>query len=143
MLLSMMANTGVLNCYGVPRKEGERPAPSARGAAGYRGEVYLEGGGEAEILRWSPSHVEVQVRGAPSGSLLVYNMNFRRGWRSDSGEARAHRGLVAAAVTGDAVVRLSYRPPGLGWGLGLFGCTLALLVAGWRWRRDHDGFLED
>jgi len=64
MLLSMMANTGVLNCYGVPRKEGQKPAAIARGAPGYRGEVYVEGGGEAEILHWSPSQVQVQVHGA-------------------------------------------------------------------------------
>ncbi|MBW2526529.1 MAG: hypothetical protein JRI23_20275, partial [Deltaproteobacteria bacterium] len=89
MLLSMMANTGVINCYGVPRDD-ERPAAALpKGHRRYRGEVYVDGSGTAELTRWSPNEIEVSIRDAAPGALLVYNMNHRPGWRSDAGPVAA------------------------------------------------------
>src|SRR5690606_38981306 len=70
MLLSMMANTGVLDCYGVPR-DGPWKA-RAESDPDYRGMVDLvrpepdgaEQIGEAEIVAWSPNAVTVRVTNA-------------------------------------------------------------------------------
>jgi hypothetical protein len=135
MLLSMMANTGVLECYGVPREEGA-PGPAASGEPGYRGELYVEGGGSAQMLRWSPSSVTVAVRDATSGARLVYNVAHWRGWRASHGSVEPWRGLVSVPLSpGESVVRLWYRPPGLGTGIAWCAATVGALV--WAARRQR------
>lgn len=135
MLLSMMANTGVLNCYGVPRPEGWRWRARARGEVGYRGMVYLEGPGSAALVDWSPNRVVARVAGVEPGTLLVYNLHHWPGWQSDAGEVRPHQGLVATPVGRDGLVELSYRPPDLTRGLVCASLTIFALVFLWRWRR--------
>jgi hypothetical protein len=131
MYLSMLANTGVLQCYGAPPFDGRGAV--ARGARGYRGEAFVDGAAAA-VSRWTPSSATVTVTGARSGGRLVYNMNHDPGWTARvvaSGQANdvgvtADQGRVAVAVPeGDSVVELRYRPPGLGWGLALAGIGLA------------------
>ncbi len=57
--LSMLANTGVIKCYGVD--EHFKPSARAADAPGYRGRVYLEDGpGSAELREWSPNHAAVR-----------------------------------------------------------------------------------
>jgi len=137
MLLSMMANTGVINCYGVPRDKKRPPSALPVTHRRYRGQVYVEGAGEASLQAWSPNGIEVAVRDAEQGAVLVYNMNHREGWRSDVGPVKAHRGLVSVAVpSGGSHVRLWYRPPRLGQGVGVAALTIIFLLGlGWRERR--------
>ncbi len=146
MLLSMMANTGVLNCYGVPRAKGFKPgAVAKRDRRRYRGEAHLRdlGGraaaGVAVVEHWSPNEVRIKLDGAKAGSLLVYNMNYRRGWSSDVGPAEPFRGAVAVRLPpATSSVVLSYRPPGLWWGLWACLLTVGVLVASWRRCKSQD-----
>ncbi len=142
LYLSMLANTGVIKCYGVPPFE-ELGALAARDRR-YRGEVHVVGGGSAEISGWTPSRAEIQVRGAQRGARVIYNMNFDRGWSGtvdhEAGEAEVrvasfdHRvGLMVPE--GDSVVRLRYQPPGLGGGVLLCVLGVAAWLGAARWQR--------
>ncbi len=123
MLLSMMANTGVIACYGVDPSF--KPGAVAADAPGYRGRVYVEGAGAAEISDWSPNHALVRVAGAQAGSLVVYNMNYDPSWSANGVPALDYRGLVATRLTGDvAQVDFRYFPRTLPYSLLLFSCTL-------------------
>ncbi|HVV52004.1 MAG TPA: hypothetical protein VHO06_20205 [Polyangia bacterium] len=126
---SMLANTGVIACYGVPPEV--HPAAIGADQPGYRGLVFLAAGpGQAALTRWTPNAVTVRITGGRAGDLLVYDMNFDPGWRADGGPAERWHGLVAARLAGgDQTVELQYRPYGLGLGLALFGLTLATFAA--------------
>ncbi len=150
MLLSMMANTGVLNCYGVPRAKGWTWAAAARGRRGYRGEAYLEGGAKAEVAQFSPNQIRVSLPAAAAGDVLVLNMHHRSGWHAEVSagalgqrelEVRPLRRLIAAQLpAGAREVTFWYRPPGLLLGLGLCSVTIGLLtLLWWRRREDEDG----
>lgn len=133
MYLAMLANTGVINCYGTPPfdRKGARPVK----AADYRGEAYVlapDGGratAAAKVIGWSPNHADIQVEGAPPGSILVYNMNFDEGWRSSAGPVIAHRNAVATRLAGGTqTVTFTYRPPYL-----VLGVITGLLTVGALW----------
>jgi hypothetical protein len=144
MYLAMLGNTGVINCYGAPpfERKGARPV----GAPDYHGEVWLTGhdggapqtpgNGTARIAEWSPNRVVVDVEGADPGSLLVYNMNFDEGWRSDAGPVVSQQNVVAARLPGgSARVTLRYRPPYLG--IGVLSAALAVGALVWLRRRER------
>jgi len=98
MLLSMMANSGVIKCYGVDTDF--KPGALAAEAPNYRGRVYIAAGaGTAEISDWSPNHADVRVAGAGPGALLVYNMNYDASWRANGEPALDYNGLVATRLT--------------------------------------------
>jgi hypothetical protein len=147
VLLAMMGNTGVLNCYGVPRSADRPIAARAATDGRYQGEVYLvppPGEGvraSATIRSWSPNRVVTELREPPAGSTLVYNMNYREGWHSDAGPVVAYEGLLAVAVPAGASRTISfwYRPPGLGTGslLALLTLTLLALAGAWPWIRER------
>lgn len=130
MLLSMMANTGVIKCYGVDADF--KPSAVAADAPGYRGRVYIaEGTGTAEISDWSPNRAVVRVAGARAGSLVVYNMNYDASWRANGEPAISYEGLVATRLTGDvAQVTFSYFPRTLRYSVLLFLFTLGVTVWG-------------
>ena len=143
MLLSMMANTGVIKCYGVD--EHFKPAAQAADAPGYRGRVYLdEGPGTAELSDWSPNRAEVRVSGARAGALLVYNMNFDASWRANGRPALDHHGLVATRLEGgETRVTFRYFPRTFRYSLPLFfltlaGCVFAFRGKPWLSGRDVD-----
>ncbi|HEY4187849.1 MAG TPA: hypothetical protein VGP07_22430 [Polyangia bacterium] len=126
---SMLANTGMVTCYGIP----PQAAPSAvigSDQPGYRGLAFLaSGSGRAEVTRWRPSSVTVQVTGAAPGDRLVYDMNAAPGWRAAGAPTGSWQGLVSTKLArGDEVVELSYWPPGLSGGLLLFAATLVVLA---------------
>ena len=135
MYLSMLANTGVLQCYGTPPFEGRGAV--ARRAPGYRGEAFVDGG-RASVSRWTPSSATIAVEGARGGARLVYNMNHDPGWtarvvsggRASDARVEADHGRVALGVPeGDSTVELRYVPPGLGLGLALGALGLAAASA--------------
>ena len=101
VLPSMLANRGVIECYGIAPIVADRDAVpvGARGAdePGYPGRAYLaEGPGRAEVVEWSPNRAVVRYDGAAPGALLVYNMNFDPGWRAGETPALNHEHAVAA-----------------------------------------------
>jgi hypothetical protein len=133
MLLSMMANTGVIECYGIDPNF--RPAALAADDPRYRGEAYVaEGEGRAKVVEWTPNRARVRVDGARSGALVVYNMNYDRNWWADGQRALEHEGLVAARLKpGAAEVRFRYFPGTLAWSVPLAFLTLAACFV----RRPH------
>ncbi|HEX3904185.1 MAG TPA: hypothetical protein VH853_15200 [Polyangia bacterium] len=135
---SMLANTGMVSCYGIPPEAKSTVVGSDE--AGYRGLVFLaSGGGRAELTRWTPNAITVRVTGASPGELLVYDMSFDPGWHAGGAPAENWRGLVGAKLEGgDQTVEITYRPYGLTAGLILFAFTtaaLGLLLARDRRRR--------
>jgi len=131
---SMLANTGLVNCYGLPSDF--RSPVVGSDQPGYRGLVFTEGPGRATLLGWKPNGVRVRVEGAGPGTRLVYDTTFDPGWRVGGAPAGDWRGLVAGRVPpGDSVVEVRYRPVGLGEGLLLFALTAGSWAAGLAWRR--------
>jgi hypothetical protein len=127
-LLAMFANIGVVLAYGTPLFEGGHAA--ARGAPDYRGEAYVaDGPGEAHIVAWTTNSATVEVKGANSDALVVYNQNSDPGWNANGRTALEWRQLVAAPVPagGNGRVTFRYYPPGLNQGLTL--CVLTALLA--------------
>jgi hypothetical protein len=128
-LLAMMANVGIIKCYGVDPKF----SPAALGVEDpkYRGGVYLENSsGTAQISAWSPNHAEVSVAGAEPGALVVYNMNYDASWRANGKPALDHAGLVAARMPeGSGHVTFRYFPRTLCFSIPL--ALLTLLACSW------------
>src|SRR4051812_30296670 len=122
---SMLANTGMVTCYGIPLEARSDVVGSDQ--PGYRGLAFVaSGAGRAEVTRWTPNAVTLHVTGASPGDRVVYDMNFDPGWRAAGAPAENWRGLVAAKVTsGDELIEISYRPKGLTAGLVLFVLTAA------------------
>jgi hypothetical protein len=131
MYPTMLANQGVVRCYGVPPEV--TSTVTGRDQPGDRGLVYLASGrGTARLVAWSPNAVTIEVAGASPGDLVVYDMNFDGGWRADGAPARDYHGLVAAPVAGGtSSVRLHYRPRGLVAGLVWFAATVLALGGAW------------
>jgi hypothetical protein len=132
---SMLANTGQINCYGLPSDFTSPVIGSDQ--PGFRGLVFTDGPGHATLLDWKPNSVLVRVEGAGPDTRLVYDTTFDPGWRVGSTPAAAWHGLISGRVSaGDSTVQLRYRPIGLIPGLLLFGLTLAVWgTAAALWRR--------
>jgi hypothetical protein len=127
-LLPMFANTGVIRCYGVDPAFKARAIP--KGARDYPGMVFVEGDGEAEVVRWTPNAAVVDLAGVTPGDLVVYNMNHDASWRANGQPTVSHRGLVAAPAPADGSrVEFRYRPRTLVWSLPLFLLTLLAVAA--------------
>jgi hypothetical protein len=127
VLLAMFANTGVIKCYGVDPEF--RVAAKGRGMPGYRGNVYVEGGGEAELVEWSPNRAVVEVVGAEPGATLVYNMNHDASWRANGEPALEHEGLVAHRLAGGAAtVTFRFLPRTLPVAVLLCAMTLGVVL---------------
>jgi hypothetical protein len=143
MYLSMLGNTGVLNCYGAPPFEGKGAlSPYDRR---FRGDVFLDGGGSATVSHWSPNQVEIESDAATDGELLVYNMNFDPGF-SARVTTNGNATTVPAMSTDDrvsvhvpagrSVVVFQYSPPRMGIGIAMAVVTVgALALAMWLERR--------
>jgi hypothetical protein len=122
---SMLANTGMVTCYGIPPEAKSHVIGSDQ--PDYRGPAFLASGtGRAEVTRWTPNAITVHVTGASPGDRVVYDMNFDPGWRAAGRPAEDWHGLVAAQVaSGDELIEISYWPKGLTAGLVLFVLTVA------------------
>lgn len=141
MYLAMIANQGVLNCYGTPPFE---KGALSRKDKRWRGEAYVDPPGDeatpaakAEVTRWTPNEVELRVTGAGSGAHVVYNMNHDVGFTARvapvgaaaiAGPAESDAGRLAARVPeGDSVVTFTYAPPRMTLGLVLAALTIAAM----------------
>jgi hypothetical protein len=137
--LSMLANRGVIACYGLPHIDdiGARSVkdPGFHGEAtvtlldGTSAPATLDGADAmARITTWSPNRVVIALHGAPVGSTVVYNMNYDDGWRSEEGDAIDVDGKVAARLSREReTVTFTYRPRFLV--LGLWVAAFAVLAA--------------
>lgn len=138
VLPSMLANRGVIECYGIAPIVADRDAVpvGARGAdePGYPGRAYLaEGPGRAEVVDWSPNRAVVRYQGAIPGALLVYNMNFDPSWRADGRPALSHGDAVAVRLSdASGSVEFRYVPRTLKYSLWLPALTLAACLLGTR-----------
>jgi hypothetical protein len=145
----MVANRGVIGCYGLPeigtigalgvkdpRFKGEAtvalpggmPLPTALDGAG----------ATARVDAWSPNQVVIALHDVPAGSTVIYNMNYDDGWRSDEGDAIDVDGRVGARLSRErGAVTFTYRPPFLVLGLfiGALGILAALAAARWVGKR--------
>ena len=121
---SMLANTGMVTCYGIPLEAKSNVIGSDQPE--YRGLAFVaSGAGRAEVTRWTPNAVTLHVTGASPGDRIVYDMNFDPGWRAAGAPAENWHGLVGAKVhSGDELVEISYRPKGLTAGLVVFVLTV-------------------
>ena len=129
VLLAMMGNTGVLNCYGVPLSPDHPIVPLPQSDARYRGEIYLQGEGRADLAIWSPNRVVARISDAGHDTTLIYNMGYRRGWHSDAGPVTSRDGLIAVKLRpGSYRVALWYRPPRLWLGLAIAVLTVGTLL---------------
>lgn len=128
---SMLANTGMVTCYGVPPEF--KSAVIGSDQPGYPGLAFLAGGGRATVVGWDPNGVTVRIDGAAPDARLVYDASFDPGWRVNGQPAEDRDGLVAGPVPpGDSVAQVRYRPVGLWPGLLLFALTIAAWIAALR-----------
>ncbi len=134
--LSMLGNKGIIHCYGFPPLDaiGARSVTDVR----YRGEAYVlrPGGapaGEARITSWSPNHATLSLEGASAGTVVVYNMNFDEGWRSDAGPVAMYEDKLAVRLDeARSSVSFSYRPASVSIGVVIAGLTAAACaLVGW------------
>ncbi len=132
VLLPMLANQGVVECYGIPESfpVGAIPVEDPR----YRGMAEVaDGPGEATVTEWSPNRALVEVRGAEPGALVVYDMNYERSWRAEGAPALEHERRVAARLRpGATTIEFHYRPRRLGAGLLVCLATSGAIVFGLR-----------
>jgi hypothetical protein len=138
-LPATMANVGVIECTlhaginGWARDERGKVAGAGalgRGDPEYRGETYTASGvGTAEIVKFTPNVIVVDVQGATPGDFLLVNQNWDPGWKVNGTPAIRHSDVIStplAASNGRYEFRFRSR---LFWPstvIGLF--TIALIV---------------
>lgn len=130
VLLPMMANTGVIKCYGVP--ESFPVGATGADSPGYPGRAYVaQGEGRVEVLDWSPNHVRLRVSNGSPGALLVYNMNFDSSWKANGLPAESHHDQVATRLAegGNTEVEFRYFPRTLPRALLVFALTVVGMLA--------------
>ncbi len=122
------SNQGALHCY---EYTALKPRALAANGRGYRGEVWLEGDGSAQLTRWSPNELALAVD-ARSPSRVVVNQNFDENWTLASGMGRVveHRGTLAVELpSGAHALVLRYVSARFRVGLLLFALGVALCAA--------------
>lgn len=142
---AVLAGVGVLPCtlhasLTIWAPKGEDGWPLGMGAKGrespdYRGEAYTESGaGTARIVAFSPTRVEVEVRGAKQGERVVLNQNFDPGWRANGRATEPFHDAISVRLAAPDE-RLVFDFHVRGWLAGwlVFGLTVSLLV-GFRYR---------
>jgi hypothetical protein len=137
---AVLSGIGVLQCtmhasLNVWAPKGPNGRPLGMGARGreskeYRGEVFLESGGQARLVAFSPNRFEVEVDGARPGERLVVNQNFDPGWSVEGRTVEAYQDAISTRARA-ARERIVFRfwPRGLSLGLGVLALTLGALAA--------------
>jgi hypothetical protein len=128
---------GTFHAFNIDAWKASGARPRGLGARGlgepeYRGEAFLEGGGTADFVDWTPSMMVVQVHGARSGDLLVLNQNFDEGWKANGAPTLDHGSVNAYRLHGsDERVVFVYRPRTLWLGLAVAFASLAAVINLW------------
>jgi hypothetical protein len=127
--ISFLQNTGLTNNY----EPMAMPIADVRAVTdqGYRGEIWLDRGGEVSTVFWSPNRLIYRVR-CPTPQNLIVNQRYDKGWRStDRRPVRPYNGLISLQVMPhDVDLTLIYRPRTflVGCALSLFGLGLSLAI---------------
>jgi hypothetical protein len=142
---ALLAGVGILPCtlhasltIWVPKGEDGRPlgmGAKGRESPDYRGEAYTESGeGTARVVAFSPSRVEVEVRGAKQGERVVLNQNFDPGWRANGRATEPfHHAISVRLAAPDEHLVFDFHVRGWLAGWLVFGATVSLLI-GFRYR---------
>jgi hypothetical protein len=143
---AMLAGVGVLQCtmhaslnIWAPKAANGRPfGMGARGRDGadYRGEAFTASGvGTAQVVRFSPNEIVVELAGARVGDRLVINQNFDPGWRVDGRPTEPYRDALASTLSAPSG-RYTFRFWPRGFTPGLLGLAFTLVgLALVYWRR--------
>jgi hypothetical protein len=132
------SNRGALHCY----EAVYLPIAAQMPGPGFRGEEYLEDGGQIRRTHWAPNSLDFEIRDGPA-TVLVVNQNFYSGWTMESPQGRVFslEGRLAAEVpAGTTRVSLRYRSSPFRIGLG--AAFLTLLLGFWVRRRESRRALE-
>jgi hypothetical protein len=143
ILLSMMANTGVIECYGLDPGFQHNIGAIGADKSNYPGRAYVsDGEGKAEVADWSPNHVVIRVEGAKPDATVVYNMNWDPSWRSNGATALNVSNAIGSRLrSGQNRIEFHYVPRTLKWSLPIFLLTVACLGTIF-WRRLRSGAIQ-
>ncbi len=143
-LTAVLGNVGTTDCGTYPAfhnyfrdHQGHIPGLGAHGVADkeYRGEAYVaEGTGTAQLVKFTPNEMTVDVHGATPGEHVVLNQNWDPGWSARGAKTQELADQVSAVITSpEQTFVFRYRP--LAWwpGLAIFFATVGAIV--WAWRR--------
>ncbi|MGQ0603725.1 MAG: hypothetical protein ACT4QE_18755 [Anaerolineales bacterium] len=108
--------------------------------AAFRPRAWIESGGQAEVLEWTPNRITLRAEGS---GLLVLSETHYPGWqvRVDGRPATiasAQGGLlrgVSLSGAGSHLVEFEYQPLSVMAGLALFIFGVTLLIDPWLWRQ--------
>lgn len=119
-------NTGMPFCYEYT------PWPTSVlgfNQSGYRGEQYMVGQGQVELLRWSPNRLQYEIE-APTPATLVVNQNYDRNWelRQGAGQIVDEGGLLAVQVPA-ATQQIDLVYSGWAWKVGSVVSLVSLVAA--------------
>ena len=102
----------------------------------------LEGGTRVALVESAPNHFVYAIE-APARSLAILPLRWGKSrieWKLDAGTAHRPFGRLAIEVPpGKSRVGVSYRPPFLWAGVGVFAATLVIFFQQRRARRKRDG----
>ena len=129
VLLPMMANQGVVRCYGLP--DLKYRGAIARTSPQYRGEAYVSGGaGAVRLVTWSPNKAVVDYWNLEPGASVVFNTNYDKGWLANGARAEPVNDAVGVKPTpGNGRVTFRYFPRSLAIGLWIFGAAVVVIGA--------------
>lgn len=130
ILLSMFANKGVIECYGIDLNF-KAIGAIAKESPDFKGNAYVaQGTGTAEVVEWSPNRATVKLHDASPDALVVYNMNWFPSWTANGKPALDYQHAVAARVpAGTDTVVFRYFPRTLKYSLPVTLLTLGALAA--------------
>ncbi len=120
MYYNLLANHGTLNAYNPIYHQA---SPKSINDEAYKGEVYLEDGGNAYYKYWSPNKLIVGVNSTNTTRVII-NQNYDKGWHVKGGKAENFNGLLSAQVPGGvSEITLYYLPTSF-----VIGAVISLLM---------------
>jgi len=132
MYPAFLRNQGTLNAYEpthFPIKAIPKTDPN------YKGEAFLTGKGEAEIIYWSPNEIIVNIEPESDG-YLVLNQNYAPNWKAaNKKQVESYNGLISAKINlKDKGIRFYYMPVSfiIGSIISLAGIIFAIMKLIWR-----------
>jgi hypothetical protein len=104
----MAEDVGVLRCY-LPGSTLPVNVISRENQS-YRGEAYLQSGGEIELVEFTPNYITVKAT-TSTDNVLIINQNYEEGWSANDKPALNTEGLISTHLApGTQTITFSYRP---------------------------------
>tara|TARA_R110002096_G_scaffold16898_9_gene57969 strand:- start:93705 stop:95528 length:1824 start_codon:yes stop_codon:yes gene_type:complete len=124
------SNRGALHCY----EAVYLPIAAQMPGEGFRGEEFLEDGGDIHRTYWGPNALDFEIRDGPA-TVLVVNQNFYSGWTAEpQGRVFSLEGRLAVEVPA-GTTKVSLRYQSNPFRIGLLAAFLTLLLGVWVRRR--------